>query len=161
MDLAREYLESGPPYTGESHFRDKDRVKSLGARWGENKKWVAHTHAALKALIESRLWTPSGLGRWGGAEVVNLLYNMEQQRSDPLFDRRGPEDCTFDPDKDRERRPDGSVWTYARKCDGCGVMVDSRLQFGLECNCDVGCAWKACHGCYFPLYAGSVCPMCK
>lgn len=166
MDFAKEYLESGPPYAGDSHFRDKDRVKQLGARWGDNKKWVAHTHEALKALIESRLWTPCGLGSSGAADVVNLLYKMQEAPARVVggkmrFHRRDPEDCVFDPDKDRERTPNGLVRTYARKCDDCGVLVDSRLQFGLECDCEMGCMWKGCPVCSFPLRLGSACPLCK
>jgi hypothetical protein len=166
MDFAKEYLDAGPPYAGDSKFGDKERVKQLGARWGDDKKWVAHTHEVLKALIESRLWTPCGLGSLGAADVVNLLYKMQETPTHApggkmRFDRRDPEDSVLDPQKDRELTPNGKMRVYARKCDGCGVLLDSRLQFGLECDCEMGCAWKACHSCAFPLHCESACPLCK
>lgn len=166
MDFVTEYIKAGPPYAGDSSFKDKERVKQLGARWGENKKWVAHTQEVLKALIESRLWIPCGLGSSGAADLVNQLYKMQEAQARTsggklCFDRRDPKGCNFDPDMDRKRMPNGTVYTYARKCDGCGVLLDSRLQFGLECDCELGCAWNACQGCSLPLWHGSPCPLCK
>ena len=47
--IIQEYIDAGPPYLGESAFKDKDIVKSLGARWnGENKKWAA---GGMKAMV--------------------------------------------------------------------------------------------------------------
>jgi len=167
-DAARQYVDSGPPYIGESHFRNKDAVKANGGRWNSaHKKWEARDVESLRALIQSNLWTPCGFSR---AEAYCMLEHIHLGACVPvatsvavgkfLFHRRDYEDAKFDPVKDQEFFPNGKMATYARHCDTCGVLVDSRLQFGLECDCPLGCAWKICLTCSLPLFLGDMCPTC-
>jgi len=46
---------------------------------------------------------------------------------------------------------------YTLLCDACGAKVDSRLQFGLECECGF---WSRCDCCFIPLWRGSCCSSC-
>jgi hypothetical protein len=167
-DAARQYVDSGPPYLGESHFRNKDAVKGNGGRWNsDHKKWEARDLQSLRALIKSNLWTPCGFSR---AAAYCMVEHIDKGASVPvatpvvvgklLFHRRDEENAKFDPVKDQQLLPNGKVATYARHCDTCGVLVDARLQFGLECDCPLGCAWKSCNTCSFPLFVGETCPTC-
>lgn len=165
---AKQYVDSGPPYLGESHFRDKDAVKANGGRWNsDHKKWEARDLHSLRALINSKLWTPCGFSRGAAWYMVDHIdKGASVQVATPvavgrlLFHRRDEADAKFDPVKDQKLLPNGKVATYARHCDTCGVLVDSRLQFGLECDCPLGCAWKSCHTCSLPLLVGETCPTC-
>jgi len=164
--VVQEYINAGPPYIGESNFKDKELVKSLGGRWnGESKKWAAGSKYALAQLIRSNKWLPSGFTYNAAMSMLQLLETSVQSVAGGgcgiKFDRRGEKDCKFDPYKDKEVAPCGKIRIYARFCGDCNVLLDSRLQFGLECDCDLGCAWKACHGCFVPLKLGEACPHCK
>lgn len=167
-DAARQYVNSGPPFIGESHFRDKDAVKANGGRWNsDHKKWEARTIESLRALITSRKWTPCG---FTATASYYMIEHIDKGGYAPavvgtpvavgklLFDRRGEEDSKFDPEKDQEVLPNGKTATYARHCKICGILVDSRLQFGLECDC--GGLWTSCNTCSLPLRLNEKCPTC-
>ena len=56
---ARAFLLEGPPFAGMSSFRDKQKVKDIGAKWNADlKKWCAHSERALFELIEESVWVP-------------------------------------------------------------------------------------------------------
>ena len=163
--LAIEYLAAGPPFLGESTFKDKELVKSLGARWNaENKKWAAGNRDVLATLIRSNRWRPTGLTL---GEAVTVLDTVEANTIKEYnggcmkFDRRGEQDCMVDPERDKEVLPNGSVRVYARFCTDCGVLLDSRLQFGLECDCVFLVGWNACPKCHSPIRHASDCPHCE
>lgn len=162
--MINEYLGAGPPFLGESGFKDKEFVKSLGARWnGDNKKWAAGSREALAQLIRSNKWLPTGFTYHAALTMLQIVEKPVKAGTvggGMKFDRRNKEDARFDPRKDTETAPNGSVRTYARFCDDCNVLLDSRLQFGLECDCAFGCAWKACNTCFIPLKFGDACTTC-
>jgi len=168
VDAAMQYVDAGPPYIGESHFRDKDSVKANGGRWNSgHKKWEARNLESLRALIKSNLWKPCGFSRKASYCMVEHINTVApppaatpMAAGKPLFHRRDLADAKFDPVKDQVLLPNGKMATYARHCDTCGVLVDSRLQFGLECECQPGCMWKSCHTCSLPLLVGEKCPAC-
>lgn len=164
MYAAKQYVDSGPPYLGESHFRNKDGVKSHGGRWNsDHKKWEARDMHSLRALIKSTLWSPCGFSRaaaWCMVDHIDKGASVSVVVGKLLFHRRDEVDAKFDPVKDQQLLPNGKLATYARHCDACSVLVDSRLQFGLECDCSLGCAWKSCQTCSLPLFAGEACPTC-
>jgi hypothetical protein len=163
--MIQEYIGTGPPYLGESGFKDKELVKSLGARWnGENKKWAAGSREALAQLIRSNKWLPTGFTYHEAISMLQVLEKPVETKAASggmKFDRRGENDLKFNPRKDKEVALNGSVLTYARFCDDCNVLMDSRLQFGLECDCAFGCAWNACNTCFMPVKYGDACPHCK
>ena len=71
--LLCEYVAKGPPFLGDCAFRDKLRVKAVGARWNAtHKKWSAPTEDALIALIETGLWLPMGHDRSFASAILNL-----------------------------------------------------------------------------------------
>ena len=55
----KEFIDAGPPWTGDSGFSDEGTVKSAGGRWhAESKKWKASDETSLIALIQSGAWCP-------------------------------------------------------------------------------------------------------
>lgn len=159
-DVARNYVECGPPYIGESTFRNKDTVKANGGRWNaEYKKWEARSREDLRSMIASKAWTPCG---FSSLAAYYMVEHIDKTVSAPsalpvgwcklLFHRRDGDDAKFDATKDRETLRCGKVVTYARLCSTCGVLVDSRLQFGLECDCRGHGVWKRCQACSIPLF---------
>lgn len=167
-DIANNYLKSGPAYFGTSGFRDRDVVKSNGGRWNaDRKEWEARSHESLKSLILSKRWHPSGLSPSEARFVVMIIDKSDKRdkhdkrgNAHVLFHRRVLGSTTFDPVNDTHTLPNGKKFTYARTCRQCCVLVDSRLQFGLECDCPLGCAWNSCSSCRLPLYGGEPCPAC-
>lgn len=56
---ARAFLLAGPPFAGASSFRNKQKVKDIGAKWSpELKKWCAHTESVLFELVDESVWLP-------------------------------------------------------------------------------------------------------
>lgn len=54
---ARDFLASGPPWLGDSHFNNKDTVRAAGAKWhSATKQWKATDVHVLRALIKSGVW---------------------------------------------------------------------------------------------------------
>ena len=168
-NAAIQYVDSGPPYIGRSQFRDKDAVKAKGAKWNQlHKKWEARTCEILHSLIASSLWTPEGFST---AEAHYMMQYIDHKNTTVpnisgaeecklRFHRRGEEDAKFDPVNDQKTLPSGRVATYVRVCNTCSVLVDSRLQFGLECDCPFGFVWKSCNTCRVPLLLGETCTKC-
>lgn len=42
-------------------------------------------------------------------------------------------------------------YTYTTTCGACGSVLDSRLQFGLDCGCEEFRLWSACERCFVPM----------
>lgn len=155
LSFAHSFLRKGAPYIGECHFKDKDTVKANGGRWnGEVKKWEARTNEDLKRLIQCKVWLPVGMTAEGARSILDAI----RESNDPskgdgdcaYFDRRDPQRSEFNDEKDIEIL-NGHTRVYARHCDACNILLDSRLQFGLECDCKDGSCWKACTRCSRPL----------
>lgn len=157
-DFAKDFLTKGPPWIGDSHFRHKDLVKQNGGRWNaEHKKWEARNLEALQNLIQTKTWTPIGTSEEGAKMILRELARGAQKRrsQDLHFDRRDPKWSKFDPEADIVTVR-GHTRTYARMCDECNVLLDSRLQFGLECDCHF-MYWKSCMFCSKPLRVTESC----
>ena len=45
-------------------------------------------------------------------------------------------------------------------CDDCGVLVDRREQFGMQCDCEVVKMWRSCVRCLRPVPGVDPSPMC-
>ena len=137
--FAKSFLNAGPPYIGDSRYGDKEIIKENGGRWnGKHKKWEARSNEDLKALIASKLWLPTGVTEACGMYILRAL---SESYNGVLFDRRDPKNAEILWDRDVIKRK-GRNLTFVKKCDGCNVLLDSRLQFGLECDCAVGFLWK-------------------
>lgn len=166
MGMAEFYVESGPPYVGDSDFKDKARVKANGGRWnGAEKKWEAQSTEDLGTLLRSGVWFPAGYDPSIITYILDAIDRIGSMRAIRaksngvlLFDRRGgPE---FDASKDTEN-VGGTTFRYTQRCCDCNVLLDSRLQFGLECICSGNAGfWKACHGCRLPVRLGGSCDEC-
>lgn len=172
-EVAR-YLADGPPYLGESSFADKAKVKSYGARWNaQARKWEARSVDDFLSLLRCGLWVPTGFDRSAVALFVQSCADSLETPTGPTvakkggaahaadtwrFDRRAA--ARYDPEKDTETTPRGKVYAYVARCDACKLLLDSRLQFGLECDCAMACAWTACHACFFPTRPGAACRNC-
>ena len=150
--FAETYLKQGPPWAGDSHFKDKDAVKLCGARFdGEHKKWV-----------ERKLWAPVGFSPEGCGFLLHAIQTTLSRSAtvgEMRFDRRNPTCAKFHAKADTGVRC-GVKLTYARPCSKCGVLLDSRLQFGLECDCNSDRHWTACARCCKPMRFNEVCE-CK
>ena len=165
MQLAQEYVREGAPFLGDSNFEDKDVVRAFGAKWNaSHKKWEARNREDLKSLLQCGKWTPVGLLPQMCnlvLQVLDLEDKKSQAESTFRFDRRS-KDSKFDEDTDYEVLPSGTVRRYARVCDKCGIVLDSRLQFGMECDCTDGILWHACKYCCEPLrMSEKVCERCS
>ena len=157
-DFARDFLRKGPPWLGDSHFRYKDIVKENGGRWNaEHKKWEARSSEDLQKLIQTNKWLPVGVSEEGGKLILHEMNCGVLKRSSYglHFDRRDPKRSKLDPKTDVVTVA-GHTRTYARMCNECGVLLDSRLQFGLECDCH-GAFWKSCIRCSKPIQATESC----
>ena len=91
--IIRDYINAGPPFLGESHFKDKDCVKTLGARWNcENKKWVACNKQVLAKLIRSTKWLPTGFTQNESIDILQIIEKafapVAANCEEMLFDRR-------------------------------------------------------------------------
>lgn len=64
---------------GVSHFRNKDKVKQLGARWVD-KTWAAKSEEALLALADSGVWHPVGLPMEANVAIVAIINKMRLDR---------------------------------------------------------------------------------
>ena len=161
--FAQSYLKQGPPWAGDSHFKDKDVVKLCGARFdGELKKWVARSIDVLQKLVESRKWVPVGFSHDGCRLLLHAIQTTLSSSAtvgEMRFDRRNSKCAKFDAKADTGVRC-GLKLTYARPCSKCGVLLDSRLQFGLECDCNSDRHWTACARCCKPIRFKEVCE-CK
>jgi len=94
--IIRDYINAGPPFLGESHFKDKDCVKTLGARWNcENKKWVACNKQVLAKLIRSTKWLPTGFTQNESIDILQIIEKafapVAANCEEMLFDRRAKE----------------------------------------------------------------------
>lgn len=162
--FANSYLKKGPPFLGDSSFRDKDAVKANGGRWNsEFKKWEARSREDLVKLLRSKVWLPVGMSQSGAQSVLmvvgTLVGTQGSKKRYPdgfLFDRRATKLCKFNPETDRETL-NGHTRVFARACADCCVLLDSRLQFGLECDCAGASSWDACEYCSSPLRRGEAC----
>lgn len=77
--VVKAFLDQGPPWIGDSAFRDKDDVKKAGARWdAASKKWKASDEPTLIALINDGKWRPSGHDSTFGGEVVRYIRRREK-----------------------------------------------------------------------------------
>ena len=98
--------------------------------------------------------------------MIDLLNELAKSSNTPAdnnnyFDRRTALMSSFNIETDRLLHADGKCFTYARGCKGCGVMLDSRMQFGLECDCaPPQSLWKSCHSCFYPLRENEECTFC-
>lgn len=163
--IIRDYINAGPPFLGESHFKDKDCVKTLGARWNcENKKWVACNKQVLAKLIRSTKWLPTGFTQNESIDILQIIEKafapVAANCEEMLFDRRAKGNNTIDHRKDMEIAFNGTLCTYTHACDECGVLLDSRLQFGLECDCPFRREWKMCVTCFVPIREETTCQKC-
>ena len=52
------------------------------------------------------------------------------------------------------------TYNYKAKCDTCNTTLDSRLQFGLQCECFSSPTWYACGRCFTPIKAMGQCEPC-
>lgn len=160
-EFARSFLKRGPPYLGDSHFRHKDTVKANGGRWnGELKKWEARSNDDLEKLIRSKVWLPIGMSEMGAQSILEQLHSGKRttlnNKKELLFDRRGPQHAKFNFETDVVRFNDRTC-TFARQCSVCEVVLDSRLQFGLECDCHDGACWTSCSICSKPIRFSEEC----
>lgn len=61
---ARALLTKGPPFAGDSSFKNKQKVKEIGGehiKWdSSSKKWCAQTETAMFELIDEDVWFPLG-----------------------------------------------------------------------------------------------------
>ena len=161
QSFARSFLRKGPPYIGESDFKHKETIKANGGRWNsEFKKWEARTNEDLEKLIKCKLWIPMGMTAEGAESILSAIHEAKGPAKgdgeDMYFDRRHPKRSKFDDEKDIQTL-NGHTRVYARHCDKCNILLDSRLQFGLECDCKNGSCWKACIKCSRPLRIGEDC----
>jgi len=158
--FAQSYLRRGPPWPGDSHFKDKNVIKELGGRFeGEMKKWVANSYDVVEKLIKSQKWVPVGFSKEGARLVllgVQGGLSISNEGDQMYFDRRHPKRAKFNPKTDVEKVC-GRERTYVRACETCGVLLDSRLQFGLECDCKDGYQWKSCMRCFKPVRSSEEC----
>ena len=117
--FAQSYLRNGPPWKGESHYRDKDVVKQFGGRWdGESKMWVAPSYDALEKMIKSTKWVPFGFSKEGARLVLLGIkggLSVSSGEDELYFDRRNPKRAKFNPKTDVEVVC-GREKTYARPC---------------------------------------------
>lgn len=160
-EFVQSYLKKGPPYPGDSNFKDKAQVKDNGGRWnGELKKWEARSEEDLAKLIGSGLWVPCGWTKDYARNILSALHNNKRKSDDGVdemyFDRRNPKRSKFNHNTDVVKY-NGHTRVYARECSECGILLDSRLQFGLECDCHDGSCWKACMNCSKPIRLGEEC----
>ena len=143
-DVARNYVECGPPYIGESTFRNKDTVKANGGRWNaEYKKWEARSREDLRSMIASKAWTPCG---FSSLAAYYMVEHIDKTVSAPsalpvgwcklLFHRRDGDDAKFDATKDRETLRCGKV-VLTRVCAARAVCL-STLGFSLVWSATVG-----------------------
>ena len=153
------YLIHGPPWLGNSAFSDKAKVKAYGAKFnGDAKKWEARSQEDLLSLLRCGLWIPVGFNRSHVAlfiqTCVDEVWDSEPVRAAPRtgmmmpFNRRNSD--VYKPEEDQETTKSGNTYFYATRCDKCNVLLDSRLQFGLECDCNMAPTWNACHTCLRP-----------
>ena len=85
----QDFLESGPPWLGESHFEKRAEVKSAGARWNANaKKWSANNKRTLSSLIDGGYWVPCGRSDAFAQEVVRFLRAQERSLADSEMNKR-------------------------------------------------------------------------
>jgi len=63
-----------------------------------------------------------------------------------------------DPSINRVKRP--AEFRYTKRCEDCGVALDSRRQFGLECECAGERAWRSCESCMIPVRKAGLCTAC-
>jgi hypothetical protein len=159
--MVQNYIERGPPYLGDSHFKDKEIIKNNGGRWDANsKKWTAKSLEVLRTLIETRKWFPFGIGcesAYGASVVVNKLYEMKSDICSTFkLSRRNSNNNTFDKKRDCEVICN-KEYIYARLCNACGILLDSRLQFGLECDCELEFNWNSCNRCFIPVRNNDSC----
>lgn len=169
MQMAESYVARGPPFVGESDFKDKAKVKASGGRWnGSKKKWEAQSLEDLGVLVRSGAWLPVGYDEGISTYILIAIDRVEALRIKRvensgilLFNRRDSRFCELDPSKDVETSPTGKTYRYTKRCTDCNILLDTRLQFGLECDChgEAGC-WSSCHGCFAPVKRGAVCEKC-
>ena len=85
----QDFLESGPPWLGESHFEKRAEVKSAGARWNADaKKWSANNKRTLLSLIDGGFWVPCGRSDAFAQEVLRFLRQEERSLADSEMDKR-------------------------------------------------------------------------
>jgi hypothetical protein len=150
--VAEAVLSNGPPWVGDSSFRDKAVVKAAGARWdGDNKKWAAHSEQALASLIRTGVWIPVGCS----GDVAAAILKVQAARM-----RASKEAAAIQKQLDAERDAlEGKK--YTTQCVDCGAVLDSREQFGMDCSCPYFRLWKACPKCSCPMQAWGECTGCS
>lgn len=163
--FAKSFLLRGPPFIGECRFKDKDVVKANGGRWnGDVKKWEARTVEDLEKMLKCKLWLPSGITEDGVKSILCAIHCQKgapkrPQPNELHFDRRHPKRSKFD-EKTDKWTIGGHTRIFARPCEKCGILLDSSLQFGMECDCKDGFVWEACVKCMRPLRQREMCE-CK
>jgi hypothetical protein len=175
------YLSAGPPYLGNSNFDAKERVKVYGGKWNKNeKKWEARNIDTLMALLRSDLWIPVGFDSSDVAFIImkctdlkgecqdnnNTVHTAPKQRITKLenggflFDRRDVQNNAYNPEFDTQTTRSGHTYVYVTRCKKCNILLDSRLQFGLECDCGMNLVWEPCAACLVPKRPGKSCGQC-
>ena len=129
-----EFVQSGPPWLGDSHFNDKVDVKNAGARWdADSKKWKAVDEPTLIALMSGMKWRPLGHDSAFAVECVRYIHHRNQLSELAEQKKRKSKACGLSLYYDRLTRPSPSAPTggTALNTDATGDLLIKRfLQSG-------------------------------
>lgn len=117
----------------------------------------------VEDVIAGRAREPLSTGKQRKAASVGAKRKLKAQqltdRSEQIEDvdaGSGHRDETVTTIANKERLLHGNSSKkqrhYTSTCVECGVLVDARKQFGLECRCVPVCVWTSCHVCSTPFF---------
>jgi len=81
IDAAKECIDKGPPWIGESGFKAKETVKAAGGKWhADTKQWKAVDLQGLVALINTGVWLPCDISPRVALCVVEVVKHREKDK---------------------------------------------------------------------------------
>jgi len=87
MEFAQAWLAEGPPYYGDSEFKDKGEMYRCGGRFDKEKKlWKAIDKDSFVNMVQSGKWTPQGVDGPIAVRVIQLQFQkMQEEKSKKAY----------------------------------------------------------------------------
>jgi hypothetical protein len=101
------YVKTGPPFAGDSEFKHRAEIKAAGGEWhGSEKKWVAKSHQAFVAMVETNHWTPIGCPVGVQCVVDFMRAQMRKARDKDMQSRIVNKAASLTPEEQEKERRD-------------------------------------------------------
>lgn len=78
VNAIRDYILKGPPYMGRCPREHNNRVYALGAKYiAKSKEWQADSRRTLLSLLNTGVWTPTGIPEGDTIFIEPLIHKIE------------------------------------------------------------------------------------